>query len=258
MFGGLLFSDGTLAGRLELAPEAPVWAHFGAAVLLYLHIAGGAVGLVTGAMASATRKGGRIHRLSGKIFFVSMFVAYLIGAGVAPFLSEGQRPNFVAGILALYLLISGLMAARRRQFQAGNWEKAGLAIALLITGLGGWFAYLGANSETGTVDGSPPQAFILFITAGTIAAVEEFFVLVRGKLSELGRKTRHLWRMCFSFFIASGSLFFGQPQVFPSWFSESILPVLLGFAPLLVMFFWLILLRLNRTGRRFQASLSEL
>jgi hypothetical protein len=46
--------------------------------------------------------------------------------------------------------------------------------------------------------------------------------------------------MCFSFFIASGSLFFGQPQVFPGWFAESIWIVLLGFAPLLVLLYWLI------------------
>jgi hypothetical protein len=44
MCGGLFFSDSTHAVKLELAPEAPVWAHFGAAALLYLHIAGGAVG----------------------------------------------------------------------------------------------------------------------------------------------------------------------------------------------------------------------
>ena len=48
-----------------------------------------------------------------------MFVTYLIGAGVAPFLETGQRPNFVAGVLALYLLTSGVMAAMRRDFRAG-------------------------------------------------------------------------------------------------------------------------------------------
>jgi hypothetical protein len=37
-----------------------------------------------------------------------------------------------------------------------------------------------------------------------------------------------------SIFIASGSLVFGQPQVFPTWFNQSPLPDLLSFAPLLV------------------------
>ena len=132
---------------------------------------GDSVGLVAGATASASRKGGRVHR------------------------------------------------ARRRDFRAGNSEKIGLAIALLITGTGVMFAYQGANSVTGTVDGSPPQAFYIFIIAGSLAAAGEINVLVRRKLSQVARKTRHLWRMCFSFFIASGSLSFGQPQVFPDWFN---------------------------------------
>ncbi len=242
----VLIADTAHAVTLEVGPEAPLWAHVGASALLYLHIGGGTVGLVAGATASASRKGGRVHRVAGKFFFVSMFVAYLIGAAVAPFLTEGQRPNFIAGILALYLLITGVMAARRSDFRAGNSEKIGLAIALLITGTGVMFAYQGANSVTGTVDGSPPQAFYIFIIAGSLAAAGEINVLVRRKLSQVARKTRHLWRMCFSFFIASGSLFFGQPQVFPDWFNESVLPGSLAVVPLLVMLFWVIAVRFGR------------
>lgn len=234
------------AVRLEVSPGASVWVHLGASILLYSHIGGGAVGLVAGATAIASRKGGPIHRRAGKVFLVSMFIAYLIGAFVAPFLSEGQRPNFVAAILALYLLITGVMTARRRHFQASIMEKIGLAVALLITGMGVLFAYMGANSVSGTVDGSPPQAFVIFIVAGSIAAAEEIYVLVRRKLSEVARKIRHLWRMCFSLFLASGSLFLGQPQVFPDWFNGSILPSLLALAPVLILLGWVIKLLFGR------------
>ncbi len=107
----------------------------------------------------------------------------------------------------------------------------------------------GANSVTGTVDGSPPQAFYIFIIAGSLAAAGEINVLVRRKLSQVARKTRHLWRMCFSFFIASGSLFFGQPQVFPDWFNGSVLPGSLAVVPLLVMIFWATAVRFGRYRR---------
>jgi hypothetical protein len=205
----LIASATAHAVTLEVDPDAPVWAHLGAQVLLVLHIGGGAVGLVAGTAACATRKGGTAHRMAGKVFFVSMFVAYLIGALVAPFLSEGQRPNFVAGILALYLLISGVAAARRRGFRAGGAETSGLLVALFITGMGVFFAVEGTNSPSGTVDGSPPQAFFVFILAGSIAAAGEINVLIRRELTNAARTLRHLWRMCASFFIASGSLFFG-------------------------------------------------
>ena len=233
----LLFcAEAAYGVRLEVDRDAAAWAHVGAAVLLWLHIGGGTAGLVSGVAASLSKKGSRLHRQAGRVFLVSMFVAYLIGAGVAPFLNEGQRPNLVAGILALYLLVSGVAAARRRDFRAGGWERAGLGIALVITGMGLWFAYQGANSASGTVDGSPPQAFVIFVVAGLVAAADEVNVLVRGSLGHAARRTRHLWRMSVSFFIASGSLFLGQPQLFPAWFNESPLPALLAAAPLLVMF----------------------
>src|SRR5210317_365036 len=102
---------------LQIPEGAPSWAHFGAAALLYLHIAGGLIGIVAGAVASAAKKGGKLHRRSGRFFFGGMLVAYVIAAVVAPFLATGQRPNFVAGILALYLLLSGVSAAGRRHFK---------------------------------------------------------------------------------------------------------------------------------------------
>lgn len=241
-------ADPAHGATLQIDPLVSPWLHVLAAALLFLHIAGGAIGLFAGLVASVVKKGGSAHRVAGRCFFIAMFVAYLIGALVAPFLEEGQKPNFIAGILALYLLISGVMAARRRNFRAGRWEKIGLLVALLITAIGVLFAYQGANSETGTVDGSPSQAFYVFIIAGSVSAVEEIYALIYGKLSEVARKIRHLWRMCFSFFIATGSLFFGQPQVFFECFDGSLAQAVLASSPIIVMLFWLIVVSLRRSA----------
>lgn len=248
VFAAMVSIGVACAERLEPGEDAPAWAHVGAAVLLYLHVGGGAIGLASGLVASFARKGRTIHRAAGKVFLASMAVAYLVAAGVAPFLTQGQRPNFVAGVLALYLLITGVTAARRRVFVAGRSEAFGLATALAITAMGALFMVMGANSESGSVDGSPPQAFYIFITAGVFAAYGELNALVRRRLSDMARTSRHLWRMCFSFFIASGSLFFGQPQVFPDWFNNSPLPLALGFFPILVLLIWIIRVRAGRFG----------
>ena len=228
------------ATRLEASPDAPFLLHLGAAMLLWSHIGGGAVGLLSGTVTVIARKGSRLHRLSGRVFLLSMFVAYFVAACVAPFLEDGQRPNFVAAILALYLLVSGILAARRKIFRAGRAEVVGLLVAITVTALGGVFMYMGVHSPTGTVDGSPPQAFVLFMSVGVMAGVGEVSALLRRTLSRQARIIRHLWRMCVSFFIASGSLFLGQPQVFPDSFNQSFAPVALAFAPLLVGLFWVI------------------
>ena len=239
-----------LADTLQAKPGDPAWMHLGANALLWAHIAGGAIGMVTGVVALASRKGQRVHRAAGTVFFVAMFAAYAIGAGVAPFLETGQRPNFVAGIMALYLLFSGAMAARRRDAKAGVPEVIGLIVALSITAAGVIFMRMGAASPSGTVDGSPPPAFLLFTIAGIFAAAGELNMLLRKQLSNVSRIARHLWRMCFSLFIASGSFFLGQMQVFPEAIQDSVLLPVLALAPLPVMLFWLGKVRFDDWRRR--------
>ncbi len=228
-----------LAENLQARPGDPAWMHLGANALLWAHIAGGAIGMITGVIALAARKGQRVHRAAGSVFVLAMFTAYAIGAGVAPFLQTGQRPNFVAGVMALYLLISGTMAARRRDAKAGAAEVIGLIIALSITAAGVTFMRMGAASPTGTVDGSPPQAFLLFTVAGVFAAAGEAHALLRKQLSRTSRIARHLWRMCFSLFIASGSFFLGQQQVFPKALQDSAVLYVAALAPLPILLFWL-------------------
>lgn len=241
-----------LANNLEAGTGAPAWMHVATSALLVAHISGGALGMISGVVALASRKGQAVHRLAGKVFFVAMLTAYAIGAGVAPFLDTGQRPNFVAGIMALYLLVSGWLAARRGDTKAGLPEAFGLIVALAITTAGVVFMRLGAASPTGTIDGSPPQAFVLFTIAGVFAAAGELNALVRGRLTRTARIARHLWRMCFSLFIASGSFFLGQQQVFPEALRDSVLLYVLALSPLPVMLFWLGKVRVDdwRRSRR--------
>jgi hypothetical protein len=59
------------------------------------------------------------------------------------------------------------------------------------------------------------------------------------------RIARHLWRMCLGFFIAAGSLFIGNPQVFSEYFQQAevlAIPVLTFpvLAILVLTVFWLV------------------
>lgn len=243
------------AANLQVAPDAPAWMHVGAAALLWLHIGGGAAGIATGFVALASRKGGRIHRGVGKVFFWVMLVCYGVAASVAPFLHVEQRTNTVAGLMALYLLLSGWATVREREVQAGPWQVGGLIVALSIAGAGALFMQMGASSPTGTIDGAPPQAFILFTGIGLIAAAGEINVLVRRTISGPARLSRHLWRMCGSLFIAAGSFFLGQMQLLPDWVTGSMIHFVLALAPIVFMLAYLVLVRIPR--RRRQAVAAE-
>lgn len=238
-----------IAETLKPAPDAPVWMHWGAALLLWLHIGGGTLGLLSGTVAVLSPKGRPVHRAAGKVFFVSMFIAYAVGAGVAPFLETGQRPNFVAGILALYLLVTAWLAAKRRDPVVGFIEYGGLAIALSVVAAGAYFMMQGMRDPSGTVDGSPPQAFVLFIVTGLLAAGGELHVVLRRTITGVSRISRHLWRMCMSLFIASGSFFLGQQQILPEAVRGSLWQFGPVIFPLAAAVLWLVIEHLPKKVR---------
>jgi hypothetical protein len=178
-----------------------------------------------------------------------MFISYAVGALVAPFLHEGQRPNFVDGVLALYLLITAWLAAKRVNPVVGRTEKIGLAVALSVFIAGILFMLQAANDPSGTVDGSPSQAFVLFVVVAGAAALGDVRAIMRGTINGATRIARHVWRMCVSLFIASASFFFGQQQLLP----EAMLGTLWQYGPVLfpltAMLVGLLALRLSKHRR---------
>jgi hypothetical protein len=235
----------TIATVLQVPAGSPWWLFAAADVILFLHIAGGAVALVSGGVALFTRKGGRAHTIAGLTFCVSMAVMASIGAAASPFLPVPERANVVVGMLALYLVWSGWAAVRSKQVVAGRLEMIGLGMAITTIATGVVWAVQASYSPTGTLDGTPPQAFYVLIVIGTFAAIGDLRLIVKGRISGAPRLSRHLWRMCVALFIAAGSFFLGQQQVMPVWMRGSVLLFVPAFAPFLLMIYWLIRVRLK-------------
>ena len=68
-------------------------------------------------------------------------------------------------------------------------------------------------------------------------------MLIGGGETDGKRIVRHLWRMCFGLFIATGSFFLGQQQVFPAFVRGSNALFVPAILPLVLMIFWLIRVR---------------
>lgn len=225
-------------------PAGSSWWRFAAAnLILFLHIAGGTVGIISGAIALLSRKGGRSHRIAGTVFLVSMLIMATIGAAASPFLPVPSMPNVAAGILTLYLVATGWMAIKQEDGRIGRFEKGGLAVALGVVALGLTFILMAMNSPTGRIGKTPPQAFYVFVFVGAIAAAGDLMMILRGGLAGSSRIARHLWRMSAALTIASGSFFLGQQRVMPAYMQGSPWLFVPVFAPLLLMIFWLIRVR---------------
>jgi len=78
-----------------------------------------------------------------------------------------------------------------------------------------------------------------------LAAGGDARMLVRGGVFGRQRVARHLWRMCFGLFVATGSFFLGQQQVFPVFLRGTKILFLVAILPLTLMIFWLIRVRLK-------------
>jgi len=222
---------------LQISPESSVLVRGAATLVLILHISGGSVGILSGTTALFARKGSPLHRLAGNIFFVSMLIMSGIGACVAPFLTD--RGSAVMGLFTFYLVASAWMTVKRKEGSVGVFEKLALCVVSACAATDFIFGVQALNSPTGTLDDNSPALFFVFGSVMALAAVLDFRMILRGGISGAQRIARHVWRMCFALFIATGSFFLGQQKVMPAFMHGSPILVVLGVAPLLFMVFWL-------------------
>jgi uncharacterized membrane protein len=231
--------------------------------LLVLHISGGVLAMFAGAVAMSFRKGSRAHRIAGNVFVLSMMI---MGAFAVPLaLMKHQMNNVFGGIVTIYLVSTAWLTARRQNSdrQTGIFDWVVFLFALAI---GILTVIHGVQKATGRAadDGVP---FFMDFFMGTVillAALGDLRMLLRG-ISGRRRIARHLWRMCFGWFIAAGSFFLGpdnrplrllsavglRQQIFRTLLREEVL-FFLAVLPLLLLIFWLIRVRFTNTYKRME------
>lgn len=221
---------------------------------VFLHIGGGSVGIVSGAAAITVRKGERLHRLFGTIFFASMLT--MAGAAIFMALLIPEQPNVLAGVFAFYLVASAWMTVRRKEGTTGLYEKGALVFALAATAIGLTFGVQAAMGHAAKLNGFTPPSGIFFVFAAVaaFAAALDLKVILRGGISGAPRIARHAWRMCTGLFIATGSFFLGQQKVMPHWMHGSPVLLALGVAPLVLMVFWLLRIRFTKAFKTAAAA----
>lgn len=209
--------------------------------VMAIHIAAGLLALPAGTVALVARKGGWLHRRAGTLFFAVMLVLGITAAMLEPFRTPTPGSP-VAGLFVVYFVATSWVAARRRDGTTGRFEMIAGAVALGTAGLMAWDGLTGATTPAGRGPIFALAAICL------LAGLLDLNAVLRKKLSYPQRVARHLWRMCFAFFIATGSFFLGQQDVLPAAVRGSPVLFVLAFAPFAVMAFWLIRVRF---GERF-------
>ncbi|HLZ82948.1 MAG TPA: hypothetical protein VKQ54_05230 [Caulobacteraceae bacterium] len=231
---------------LHTPPGSPAVVGVAAAAILTLHIGGGVTGILSGATALLAPKGGPTHRAAGHVFFVSMLIMSGIGTLVSPFLP--QWSNVGPGAFTFYLVATAWMTVRRPEGQVGRFEVGALVLAWSAAAMGVGLGLVAARSPKG-LEGYSPMFFFIFASLPALAGALDLGVIRRGGVSGARRIARHLWRMSVALFVAAGSLFLGQPKVFPHWLRGSPIMFAPEIAILALMIFWLVRLRAPKAAK---------
>jgi len=181
--------------------------------LLPIHIIAGSIAIIAGFISVFAVKGLKLHRKSGMVFVYSMVVLALTGAVIATV--RHQPPNIIGGSLAFYMVITAILTVRPRN-ERSRWIDVGVLAVGITAGAAAIKIGLDAlNSPTGTMNGVPSVMMFIFAAVALLGALGDIRMIRAGGIHGAQRIARHLWRMCFSLFIASGSFFLGQAKVIP-------------------------------------------
>jgi hypothetical protein len=215
--------------------------------LLILHITGGTVGLLSGAAAMTFRKGSRGHGLAGSVFVVSMLT--MSGAGTILATMKSEVSNICGGVMTFYMVTTAWLTARRHTGRPGLLDWGAM---LFAAGVGIGMYTLGARVAMGLsgANGVPLPMYFIMGSIALLAAAGDLRMLLRGGVVAVARIVRHLWRMCFALFVATGSIFLARPHLFPAVLRDTHVIFVLGILPLPLLIFWLIRVRFTEMFRK--------
>jgi hypothetical protein len=150
--------------------------------------------------------------------------------------------------MVIYFVLTGMTTMRRKDGSAPLFDGALMIIPVAI----GFVRVMGALQAAGSPDGMAQgvPAFVILLTSVIcfLAAYGDARIILHGPLHGTQRLVRHIWRMGYAMFTATGSFFLGQAKVIPAPLRVWPVLIVLAMLPLVVMFYWLWRVRRRRSS----------
>jgi len=104
-------------------------------IFLFSHIAAGVMALISGILPMVSKKGGKLHRITGKLFFWSMFWVF-VSSIISFFFFRGNFFLLVIGIFSFHMCFTGYRVLYRKQPGDETWVDWAGAIITVLAGIG--------------------------------------------------------------------------------------------------------------------------
>ena len=216
-------------------------------VVAQLHLVVGSLAVFSGFIAMLLPKGKTLHKFVGKIFFYTMLA--LCFSGIYLTLLRSLQLTFFLATFSLYLLLTGWYAVARKGSSITLFDKVGFyfistfGIATLILATLGW----SLNWHYPPNEPSYPN-YLIFVCFSAVLAYWDYQLLIAKVLVGTKRLIRHLWRMYFALFIATGIFFGGNSNVLPEALRTELILITPIVTVLMFMFGWLVYFKCFKRG----------
>jgi hypothetical protein len=210
--------------------------------LRYSHITGGLIALGAGAGAMIYKKGTPMHRQHGHVFFVAMMTMAGSGLFVSLFITP-VAANVNGAMMALYLTSTAWLTVWREPGKTGRLEIAGALLGLAAAATAATYGFRALESPRRVYQEFPATGYFVFSSVALIGSLLDARMIALGGFTGAARTHRHLARMCLAFFMATGSFFLGQARQFPPEIRQSGVLMIPAMAPLVLLPYWLIRIR---------------
>jgi len=176
-----------------------------ATVLISIHATLGGIGLASGILSMASRKGKRVHKSSGKVFSYAMVSSSLISIPVCFMPGHENMFLFSIAIFTIYLVLTGQRALLYKIKNLNNiskWKDWVLSTVMLCFGL----ALLAEATFKILYPNGPTILFYFFGAVSVVLSVQDLRFYTRKKISPTEFIQRHIGQMSGAF-IASFTAF---------------------------------------------------
>jgi len=159
--------------------------------------------------------------------------------------------SVLAGVLSLYLVLSGWITVRKPDPKTLMYNRLILVLGIAVLIFGIYLSLRAYNGMTDKIEDFIAPAFVyyLFTLFALLGVIGDILILFKGCAVGKYRIARHVWRMCIPFYIAASSLFDGQQDIFPTAWQGTIYLGIPPYLIMLTMLFWLFKLGLTNIVR---------